>query len=62
MSKLIHRYTQINPQIHTNHTQIHTNIKYPFKKETYKIIGSCMEVHSELGCGTNLQHIFDDHK
>ncbi|BAX78625.1 GxxExxY protein [Labilibaculum antarcticum] len=24
---------------------------YILKKECYKIIGSCMEVHSELGCG-----------
>ena len=24
---------------------------YIFKKECYEIIGSCMEVHSELGCG-----------
>jgi len=31
-----------------------TNIKdeeYPFKEECYKIIGCCMEVHNELGCG-----------
>ena len=28
-----------------------TDINYPFKEETYTIIGSCMEVQSELGCG-----------
>lgn len=27
------------------------NTEYPFKEETYKIIGSCMDVHNELGCG-----------
>ncbi|WP_461642389.1 GxxExxY protein [Labilibaculum euxinus] len=27
------------------------NEKYLFKKECYEIIGCCMEVHSELGCG-----------
>lgn len=32
-------------------TQISTNEVYPFKGECYKIIGSCMEVHNELGCG-----------
>ncbi len=25
--------------------------EYPFKEECYKIIGCCMEVHNELGCG-----------
>ena len=24
---------------------------YPFKKECYAIIGACMELHNELGCG-----------
>jgi len=37
--------------MHTNNTQIHTNEEYPFKDECYKIIGCCMEVHNELGCG-----------
>jgi len=27
------------------------NTEFPFKAETYKIIGCCMEVHNELGCG-----------
>ncbi len=31
-------------------TQI-MNEKYIFKRECYEIIGCCMEVHSELGCG-----------
>jgi len=30
---------------------MHTNNNYPHKKETYDIIGACMEVHKELGCG-----------
>jgi len=25
--------------------------EYPFKEECYQIIGCCMEVHNELGCG-----------
>jgi GxxExxY protein len=25
--------------------------EYIFKKESYRIIGACMEVHKELGCG-----------
>lgn len=25
--------------------------EYPFKDECYRIIGACMEVHNELGCG-----------
>ena len=25
--------------------------EYPFKEECYKIIGSAMDVHNELGCG-----------
>jgi GxxExxY protein len=28
-----------------------TDKSYPHKKETYDIIGACMEVHNELGCG-----------
>ncbi len=28
-----------------------TNKEYPYKEECYKIIGCCMEVHNELGCG-----------
>ncbi|MGD9992114.1 MAG: GxxExxY protein [Salinivirgaceae bacterium] len=31
--------------------QINSNNEYPFKEECYKIIGCCMEVHNELGCG-----------
>lgn len=30
---------------------MNTNTEYPFKEETYSIIGCCMEVHNELGCG-----------
>ncbi len=30
---------------------MHTDEYYPHKKETYDIIGACMEVHNELGCG-----------
>jgi len=30
---------------------MNTDVKYPFKEETYQIIGCCMEVHNELGCG-----------
>lgn len=37
--------------MNTNTTQINTNEKYLFKDECYKIIGCCMEVHNELGCG-----------
>ncbi len=37
--------------MHTNNPQIHTNKEFPFKDECYKIIGCCMEVHNELGCG-----------
>jgi GxxExxY protein len=29
----------------------HQNEEYPFKQECYKIIGCCLEVHNELGCG-----------
>ena len=25
--------------------------EYPFKEECYRIIGACMNVHNELGCG-----------
>jgi len=25
--------------------------EYPFKEECYRIIGACMTVHNELGCG-----------
>ena len=25
--------------------------EYPFKEECYRIIGACMAVHNELGCG-----------
>lgn len=25
--------------------------EYPYKVECYKIIGACMDVHNELGCG-----------
>lgn len=25
--------------------------KYIFQEESYKIIGACLEVHKELGCG-----------
>jgi len=28
-----------------------TNEEYPYKEECYRIIGFCMEVHNELGCG-----------
>ncbi len=28
-----------------------TDKSYPHKKETFDIIGACMEVHNELGCG-----------
>ena len=30
---------------------MYANKDYPHKKETYDIIGACMEVHNELGCG-----------
>jgi GxxExxY protein len=30
---------------------MYTNKNYPHKHETYNIIGACMEVHNELGCG-----------
>ena len=35
----------------TNTTQINTNEEFLLKEECYKIIGCCMEVHNELGCG-----------
>lgn len=28
-----------------------TNEDYPHQQETFAIIGACMEVHNELGCG-----------
>jgi GxxExxY protein len=33
--------------------QMHSNKQeaFPFKEECYRIIGCCMEVHNELGCG-----------
>jgi len=30
---------------------MHTNEDYPHNQETFAIIGACMEVHGELGCG-----------
>lgn len=30
---------------------MNTDTEFPFKTETYKIIGCCMDVHNELGCG-----------
>lgn len=30
---------------------MNVNPEYPLKEETYSIIGCCMEVHRELGCG-----------
>ena len=30
---------------------MHSDKSYPHKKETFDIIGACMEVHNELGCG-----------
>lgn len=30
---------------------MNTDKDYPHKEETYQIIGACMEVHNELGCG-----------
>ena len=35
----------------TNAPQINTNEEFIFKDECYKIIGCCMDVHNELGCG-----------
>lgn len=35
----------------SNTTQINTNEEFPFKNECYQIIGCCMDVHNELGCG-----------
>ncbi len=32
-------------------TQYKSNSDYPFQEEAYKIIGTCMEVHSILGSG-----------
>ena len=31
---------------------------YPFQEETFKIIGLCMEIHNELGCGF-LEEVLD---
>lgn len=44
-------FTIYNPQNHSNAAQMNTNEDFPFKEECYKIIGCCMEVHNELGCG-----------
>ncbi len=32
-------------------TQIATDKKLLFKKETFKILGACFEVYNEIGCG-----------
>ena len=37
--------------MNTNTTQTNTNEEFLLKDECYKIIGGCMEVHNELGCG-----------
>jgi len=35
----------------TNPAQMSTNNGYLLKEECYRIIGACMNVHNELGCG-----------
>lgn len=37
--------------MNTNTAQINTNNEFLLKDECYEIIGACMEVHNELGCG-----------
>ena len=37
--------------MNTNPAQIITKQEHPFKEECYQIIGCCMDVHNELGCG-----------
>ncbi len=53
---------------HRCFSQMNTDKHYPHKEETYRIIGACMEVHRELGCGfleavyqEALSIVLDDH-